>query len=70
MLYLLSLFSDVMCIHYAFYLLAPAVLVLFFRVLVFPCCVVDIRNNDRHYGDHENREKMNIFEHIRNILYL
>jgi hypothetical protein len=35
-LYLLFLFSNVMCAYYAFYLLAPAVLVLSFSVLVFP----------------------------------
>jgi hypothetical protein len=34
-------YSNVMCIHYAFYLLASAVPVLFPRVGV-PCCVMDI----------------------------
>jgi hypothetical protein len=35
-LYLLFLFSNIMCVYYAFYLLAPAVLVLSLSVLVFP----------------------------------
>jgi hypothetical protein len=35
-LYLLFLFSNVVCVYFAFYLLAPAVLVLSFSVLAFP----------------------------------
>jgi predicted helicase len=31
---------------------------------------LNIRNNNRRYGDNENREKGKIFEHIGKILYI